>query len=181
MEESTTVDTTLGIYKKLRDEDGFGDHIGVVIQAYLYRSEEDIAALVADGARVRLCKGAYMEPPERAYPDKADTDRNYVKLSQMMLSPKAQQNGVHVAFATHDEIIIEEIINYTTSHQIPVDAFEFQMLFGIRRELQNQLVEKGYQVRIYVPYGTAWYPYFVRRLAERPANLWFFLSNYLRS
>lgn len=179
MEESQVVDATLDIYRTVRDEDGF-DNVGVVIQSYLYRSEEDVRRLVEEGAWVRLCKGAYAEPPEVAYPDKADTDANFVKLTKMMLSEEARQNGVYLGVATHDEDMIDAAVQYVQAQQIPKDAFEFQMLYGIRRELQETLVQKGYKLRIYVPYGTAWYPYFVRRLAERPANLWFFISNFFR-
>lgn len=180
MEESSTVDTTLGIYRRLRDEDGFGRHVGVVIQAYLYRSEQDIAALAAEGAWVRLCKGAYAEPPETAFPQKVDTDANFVHLAQTMLSPTARQQGVYPCFATHDETMVQAIREFAQRQQIPQDAFEFQMLYGIRRELQEQLAAQGYRMRVYIPYGTAWYPYFMRRLAERPANLWFFIGNLLR-
>jgi proline dehydrogenase len=180
MEDSPTVDTTLGIYRQLRHEAKL-DNVGVVIQAYLYRSEADIEQLIEEGARVRLCKGAYAEPAEVAFPRKADVDANYLNLSRLLLSRRAAEQGVYPAFATHDASIVEEIKAYTRSHNIPADAYEFQMLHGIRRDLQEQLVNEGYRVRVYVPYGTAWYPYFVRRLAERPANLWFFISNYLRA
>lgn len=180
MEDSPTVDTTLGMYRRLRHEHGL-DNVGVVIQSYLYRSEADIEQLVEDGARVRLCKGAYAEPADVAFPHKADTDANYLNLSRLLLSPKAAAKGVYPAFATHDAAIVEEIKAYVRAHNIPSEAFEFQMLHGIRRDLQEALVKEGYRVRVYVPYGTAWYPYFMRRLAERPANLWFFISNYLRA
>lgn len=180
MEESALVDPTLDIYRTLRDEYGFAN-TGVVIQSYLYRSQADVEELIEEGAWVRLCKGAYAEPPEVAYQDKEDTDANFVKLMQMMLSQRARQNGVYLGVATHDEDMIQATIDYVTAHDIPPHAFEFQMLYGIRRELQESLVAAGYQMRIYVPYGTAWYPYFVRRLAERPANLWFFISNLLRA
>ena len=179
MEESALVDITLDIYRWLREEAGF-ENVGVVIQAYLYRSEADVRRLVESGAWVRLCKGAYAEPPELAFPVKADTDANYIKLVKMLLSPEARQNGVYLAVATHDANMIEATKAYVREQHIPSDAFEFQMLYGIRPELQRALVDEGYRVRIYVPYGTAWYPYFMRRLAERPANLWFFLSNLLR-
>lgn len=179
MEESALIDVTLHLYRRLRDEYGF-QNVGVVIQAYLYRSEADVAQLVEEGAWVRLCKGAYAEPPEIAFPAKADTDANFIKLMQMLLSEKARQNGVHVAIATHDEAMIQATIAYAQANQIAAREFEFQMLYGIRRELQETLVGQGYQMRIYVPYGTAWYAYFVRRLAERPANLWFFVSNLVR-
>jgi proline dehydrogenase len=179
MEDSPLVDTTLDIYRTLRDEDGF-DNAGVVIQSYLYRSEADVRRLIEEGAWVRLCKGAYAEPPEVAFPDKADTDRNFIHLMQLMLSEEARRRGVYLAVATHDEKMIEATCHFVTAQNIAVDAFEFQMLYGIRRELQESLRRQGYPVRIYVPYGSAWYPYFMRRLAERPANLWFFISNLLR-
>jgi proline dehydrogenase len=179
MEDSALVDTTLDIYRTLRDEDGF-NNVGVVIQSYLYRSEADVRRLIDEGAWVRLCKGAYAEPPDVAFPDKADTDRNFIHLMQMMLSNEARQKGVYLAVATHDEKMVQATRHFVAAHNIPADAFEFQMLYGIRRELQDELRRQGYPVRVYVPYGGAWYPYFMRRLAERPANLWFFISNLLR-
>ena len=179
MEESALVDTTLTLYRTLRDEDNFAN-VGVVMQAYLYRTEQDVCRLIEEGAWVRLCKGAYAEPPEIAFPLKADTDANYIKLMQKLLSQQARQNGVYVGVATHDEKMISATMSTVQSQSIRSNEFEFQMLFGIRRELQERIVAQGYQMRIYVPYGTAWYPYFVRRLAERPANLWFFISNFLR-
>jgi proline dehydrogenase len=180
MEDSPMVDTTLKIYRYIRDNAGL-NNVGVVIQSYLYRSEADIEQLVAEGARVRLCKGAYAEPADVAFPKKIDVDANYLNLSRLLLSPKARQNGVYPAFATHDPKMIDEIKRYVGTNNIPSDGFEFQMLHGIRRDLQESLVKEGYRVRVYVPYGTAWYPYFVRRLAERPANLWFFISNYFHA
>lgn len=179
MEESSTVDTTLDLYRTLRFKHGF-ENVGVVIQSYLYRSLADVEQLIQEGASVRICKGAYAEPSDIAYPEKDDTDSNYVKLTQLMLSENSRQNGVYLGVATHDEQMIQATIDYTHAQNISPDAFEFQMLFGVRRELQEDLVAQGYQMRVYVPYGTAWYPYFVRRLAERPANLWFFLSNFFR-
>ncbi|MFL7840464.1 MAG: proline dehydrogenase family protein [Candidatus Promineifilaceae bacterium] len=179
MEDSSVVDITLDIFRRLREEDKF-DNVGIVVQSYLYRTEEDVKELIESGANVRLCKGAYMEPAEVAYPLKKDVDDNYVRLTRMMLDDGARQNGVYLGVATHDEQIIRAAKDYSQAKGIRPDEFEFQMLYGIRRELQDDLVAQGYQVRIYVPYGTAWYPYFVRRLAERPANLWFFLSNLLR-
>lgn len=179
MEESQLVDKTLTIYRTLRHEHGL-ENVGVVIQSYLYRSEKDVAQLVAEGASVRLCKGAYAEPAHIAFPDKTDTDANFIKLMEMMLSEKARRNGVYLGVATHDDDMIRATINYANGNHIPKDAYEFQMLYGVRRDLQEQLVAQGYQMRIYVPFGTAWYPYFVRRLAERPANLWFFISNFFR-
>lgn len=180
MEDSPTTDTTLNLYRELRHKAGLSN-VGVVIQSYLYRSEDDIEQLIEDGARVRLCKGAYAEPAEVAFPQKADVDANYLNLSRLLLSPKARAKGVYPAFATHDPNMIDDIKRYTRVNNIPRDAFEFQMLYGIRRDLQEHLAREGYRVRVYVPYGTAWYPYFVRRLAERPANLWFFVSNLVRS
>lgn len=179
MEETAVTDITLRIYRQLRFEDGF-DNVGIVIQAYLFRTAEDVRQLIEEGAWVRLCKGAYAEPADRAFPQKADTDANYITLMQQMLGENAQQHGLHLAIATHDEAMVQAAIEYTQTHQIAPDTFEFQLLYGIRRDLQEKLVAKGYQVRIYVPYGAAWYPYFMRRLAERPANLWFFASNLLK-
>lgn len=180
MEDSAAVDATLRIYRRLRYEAGL-DNVGVVIQSYLYRSEEDIERLIEDGARVRLCKGAYAEPPEVAFPYKSDTDANYGNLARLLLSQRARRNGVYPAMATHDPAIIDDLRAYVHANHVPKDSFEFQMLYGIRRDLQDALAGDGYRVRVYVPYGTAWYPYFVRRLAERPANLWFFLSNLVRN
>jgi proline dehydrogenase len=180
MEDHPTTDATLGIYRHLRHEAGL-DNVGVVIQSYLYRSEADVEQLIEDGARVRLCKGAYAEPDDVAFPKKIDTDANYINLSRLLLSPTARQKGVYPAFATHDPKMIDEIKRYVQTNKIPHDAFEFQMLYGIRRDLQAALAREGYRMRVYVPYGTAWYPYFVRRLAERPANLWFFASNLVRA
>jgi len=180
MEDTPTTDATLNLYRELRHRAGL-NNVGVVIQSYLYRSEDDIEQLIEEGARVRLCKGAYAEPAEVAFPQKADVDANYLNLSRLLLNPKARAKGVYPAFATHDPNMIDDIKRYTRVNHIPSDAFEFQMLYGIRRDLQETLVREGYRVRVYVPYGTAWYPYFVRRLAERPANLWFFVSNLVRS
>jgi proline dehydrogenase len=179
MEESAFVDTTLGLHDKLREEYGT-DTTGVVIQAYLYRSEADVQALIEDGASVRLCKGAYMEPPEVAFPQKKDTDANFIRLMKMLLGPHARKNGVQAAIATHDEAMVNATVEFAQKATLPRDEFEMQMLFGVRRELQSRLAAQGYRVRVYVPYGTAWYPYLMRRLAERPANLWFFMSNLVR-
>ena len=179
MEETAVTDITLSIYRQLRHTHGF-DNVGIVIQAYLYRTEADAQQLIDEGAWVRLCKGAYAEPATLAFPQKADTDANYVKLTKHMLSQEARQNGVQLAIASHDEAMIQAAIDYAQANTIPSNAYEFQMLYGIRRDLQEKLVRDGYQMRIYVPYGSAWYPYFMRRLAERPANLWFFVSNLLK-
>jgi proline dehydrogenase len=176
MEDSPWTDATLDMYRKLRDEDGL-TNVGVVIQAYLYRSDADIAQLVDEGAWVRLVKGAYLEPDEVAYPKKSDTDKAYVRQMEMLLGEKARERGVYAGIATHDENMIQATIQYANTHNIAPNEYEFQMLFGVRRDRQESLVAEGYQMRVYVPFGEAWYPYFMRRLAERPANIWFFLSN----
>ena len=179
MESSDYTDVTLDVYRKLRDEHGF-DNVGIVIQAYLYRSESDMKALAAEGAFVRLCKGAYKEPPDRAFPDKADVDANFVHLVEQFLNPEACAAGAYLGIATHDEKMIDASIAHVKQHNVPYENFEFQMLYGIRSRLQQQLHDDGYKVRVYVPYGTQWYPYFMRRLAERPANIIFFISNFFR-
>jgi proline dehydrogenase len=178
MEESAVVDTTLDIYRRLRAE-GY-DNTGVVIQSYLYRSEADVRRLVAEGASIRLCKGAYMEPPDVAFPDKQDVDDNFVRLTELLLRAVVDDPDQFIAIATHDDKMIAATIDIAQELRLPANAYEFQMLYGIRRELQEALVAQGYRMRVYVPYGTAWYPYFMRRLAERPANLWFFVSNFFR-
>ncbi len=171
MEGADYTQRTLDLYHALRNE-GL-DNVGVVIQAYLYRSGADIAALAAMGARVRLCKGAYNEPARIAFPSKADVDGNFRKLVEAMWAPEALAAGAHAALATHDEQIITWAIAEAERRGISKDRFEFQMLYGIRRERQEALARDGYKVRVYVPYGTQWYPYFMRRLAERPANVLF--------
>jgi proline dehydrogenase len=172
MESSEYTERTIGLVTEL-----FRRHAstGVVIQAYLYRSKADVEALCAAGIRVRLCKGAYLEPAAVAYPQKKDVDRNFIELAQVLL-----RQGVYPAIATHDEAIIEEIKRFATANQISRDAFEFQMLYGIRRDLQRKLVAQGWRLRLYVPFGKAWYPYYMRRLAERPANVLFILRNLFR-
>ncbi|CAG0976368.1 proline dehydrogenase [Anaerolineae bacterium] len=177
MESSAHTQITLNIFKTLREE---FDNVGIVIQSYLYRSEEDMRALLVMGANVRLCKGAYKEPAEIAFPEKKDVDANYLKLAQMFLQTNGHSNGVHLALATHDEKIIRWAKDYVAAHQVARDRFEFQMLYGIRSDLQRQLAGEGYTMRVYVPYGTHWYPYFMRRLAERPANVIFLMSNLFR-
>ncbi|MCA9942399.1 MAG: proline dehydrogenase family protein [Anaerolineales bacterium] len=180
MEDSSTTDTTLALYRSLRDEDEFRHRVGIVLQAYLFRTEADVQQLIQEGAWVRLCKGAYKEPHDLAFPEKADTDANFLHLAQLLLGDEARANGVYPCFATHDESLIRAITQFARQNQIANDAFEFQMLYGIRRDLQQEMSQKGYRVRVYIPYGTAWYPYFMRRLAERPANLRFFLNNLIR-
>jgi proline dehydrogenase len=149
--------------------------VGTVIQAYLYRSKKDIEMLNQRGIRVRLCKGAYLEPASVAFPQKAQVDANYVELMQLLLD-----KGNYPAIATHDEKMIEATKSYAASRNIAREAFEFQMLYGIRRDLQRQLAREGFRVRVYVPFGQAWYPYYMRRLAERPANVLFILRNMFR-
>lgn len=177
MESSLYTDRTAEICRRLNQEFG-PNRVGIVIQAYLYRSENDLRNLIAERIRVRLCKGAYREPPETAYPSKKDVDANYVRLTRLLLD--SAPYGLYHAVATHDEKMIQAAIEYAARRQVASDLFEFQMLYGIRRDLQKRLVADGYRVRVYVPYGTEWYPYMMRRLAERPANLWFFLSQLAR-
>ena len=150
--------------------------VGAVIQSYMRRSEEDVAKLLQDGIRIRLCKGAYKEPPEIAFQDKSEVDANYIKLMRILL-----KSGVYHGLATHDESMIREAQAFANAERVPRDAFEFQMLYGIRRDLQRSLVREGWRMRVYVPFGTEWFPYFMRRLAERPANVWFVASNLFRS
>jgi proline dehydrogenase len=178
MESSAYVQPTLDLFDELHRR---YKNVGVVIQSYLYRSADDVARMVRLGASVRLVKGAYDEPPEVAYPDKADTDASYIRLMEQLFSDEAQANGVFPAIATHDTRLIDWAKDHTRQQGVPRDRFEFQMLNGIRPNLQRQLADEGYRVRVYVPYGEHWYPYFMRRLAERPANLLFLLRNLLRA
>jgi proline dehydrogenase len=176
MEDSQHTQATLNIYKTLREE---FDNVGIVIQSYLYRSEADMQSLLEMRANVRLCKGAYKEAPEIAFPVKADVDANYLRLAKIFLDAPPGGGG-HLALATHDEKIITWAKEYVTLNKIGRRRFEFQMLYGIRSDLQHKLAAEGYTVRVYVPYGTHWYPYFMRRLAERPANVIFLVSNVFR-
>ncbi|HXU39838.1 MAG TPA: proline dehydrogenase family protein [Blastocatellia bacterium] len=172
MEDSSKTDGTLEVFRRLRSE---FDNVGIVVQAYLYRTEKDVEDLLKIGARIRLCKGAYKEPPSMAFASKADVDANFVKLSGILLS-----SGIYHGIATHDENMVNAAREFADAQDMSRDKFEFQMLYGIRRDLQAQLVQQGYRMRVYVPYGRYWYPYFMRRLAERPANVWFVLRNALR-
>lgn len=172
MESSEYVDATLEIFSQIFTQVG---HVGTVIQSYLYRSAHDLERLNEMKARVRLVKGAYLEPPEVAYQRKADVDWNFVRLMEALLS-----RGTYPAIATHDPLMIEATKRYAAEHQITPDRFEFQMLYGIRRDLQHALVAEGYRMRVYVPFGTEWYPYLMRRMAERPANVMFVLGNIAR-
>jgi proline dehydrogenase len=172
MEGSAYTQRTLDLVKRVRARNA---SIGTVIQAYLHRSEDDIKDLLAYGCRIRLCKGAYKELPDVAFPRKADVDDNYIKLMQVLLSSK-----VYHGIATHDPRMIAATIRYAALQGISKDDFEFQMLYGIRTDMQRQLVEDGYRVRVYIPFGNDWFPYFMRRLAERPANVGFLLRNLFR-
>jgi proline dehydrogenase len=173
MEQSQFVDATLRIYRRLREE-GF-DNVGTVLQAYLYRTPDDLESLLPLAPNLRLVKGAYLEPEQVAYPKKADVDAVYGRLLERML-----QAGGHTAVATHDERLIQHTIRFSAAHAIANDRFEFQMLYGVRPQLQLDLVRRGYKVLVATPYGPEWYPYLMRRLGERPANLLFFLTNILR-
>jgi proline dehydrogenase len=172
MEGSSYTQVTLDVFSQLWQSH---KNVGVVIQAYLYRSEQDVAMLNQMGARVRLCKGAYSEPGDVAFAAKSDTDANYRKLAERLIT-----EGNYPGIATHDETIIEHVKDFVQRNNISRDRFEFQMLYGIRRQLQEQLLAEGYNLRVYVPFGRQWYPYFMRRLAERPANLMFFLSSLVK-
>ena len=171
MEDSKVTQVTIDIFKRLRAEFGLND-VGIVLQSYLYRTYADAEELVKLPARIRICKGAYFEPPEVAYADKKDVDANYVKVMHLLLA-----SGIYHGIATHDPKMIDATIDFATREGIGKEKYEFQMLYGVRRDLQRQLARDGFNIRIYVPYGKHWYPYFMRRLAERPANIWFVLKN----
>ncbi len=176
MEGSPYTDRTLNFVHELHAMPGHGNSVGTVIQAYLRRSESDVDKLLSAGIRIRLCKGAYKEPASIAYESKSEVDANYIKLMKMLI-----KSGIYHGLATHDENIIREAESFARAENIPPDAFEFQMLYGIRRDLQQSLVKAGWRMRVYVPFGTEWYPYFMRRLGERPANVFFVARNMLRS
>ena len=172
MESSDYTDRTLELVHTLHARHGA---VGVVIQSYLYRSRADIEKLCGLKIGVRLCKGAYLEPATVAFPRKRDVDRSYLDLTRYLL-----QHGVYPGIATHDEAVIRQTCQLVAESGIPRESFEFQMLYGIRRDLQRRLVGEGYRMRLYVPFGKAWYPYYMRRLAERPANVFFMLRNLFR-
>ncbi len=172
IEDSPTIDRTIKLFKALRAEHS---NVGIAIQAYLHRSRKDVQEIIDIGGTIRLVKGAYQEPASVAFPDKKDVDRSYKLLSDMMLS-----SGLFQTFGTHDEKMIQHVIEYAQAHDIDKEKFEFQMLYGVRRDLQERLATDGYKVRLYVPYGDRWYPYFMRRLAERPANVIFMLGSVVR-
>lgn len=175
MEGSDYTQATIDMTREIHAMPGHSGHVGTVMQAYLYRCETDIRTLLADRIRIRLCKGAYKEPPNLAFPEKKDVDANYLKLMKILLT-----SGVYHGIATHDEAIIRETIKFVTEQGIDRRSFEFQMLYGIRRDLQRSLVREGYNMRVYLPFGAEWYPYFMRRLAERPANALFIAKNLLK-
>jgi len=190
MEDTPYTDVTLSLYRAMLERGFDSNQLGLVQQAYLYRTEADVRALLESGARLRLVKGAYNEPPDKAYPKKADTDANYDLLAKIMIDAalKRESNKISEdgrippipAIASHDAKRIAFAKQYAEKVGLPKNGIEFQMLYGIRRDLQEQLVKDGSSVRVYVPFGAQWYPYFMRRLAERPANIWFFVSNYFR-
>jgi proline dehydrogenase len=176
MEGSPYTQRTLNFVHELHRMPGNRGVVGTVIQSYLHRSEQDVNDLLAQGIRIRLCKGAYKEPPEIAFQKKSEVDANYVKLMKILM-----KSGIYHGLATHDEAIIKEAKAFATREKIARDSFEFQMLHGIRRDLQQQLVREGWGMRVYIPFGTEWYPYFMRRLAERPANVFFIVKNFFRA
>ncbi len=175
MEGTDLTQATLDMTRELHAMPGHAGRVGAVLQSYLRRCAEDVRVLLADRIRIRLCKGAYKEPPTVAFPDKKDVDANYVKLMKILLT-----SGIYHGLATHDEAIIRETKKFAEEEGIDKRSFEFQMLYGVRRDLQNSLVKEGYGMRVYVPFGTEWYPYFMRRLAERPANFLFLAKNLLK-
>lgn len=175
MEGSPYTQRTLDFVHELHRQPGNAGVVGAVIQSYLHRSQQDVEQLLAAGIRIRLCKGAYKESPEIAFQKKSEVDENYVKLTKMLL-----KSGIYHGIATHDPRMIEAATNFARQEKIPPEAFEFQMLYGIRRDLQQKLVREGWRMRVYIPFGTEWYPYLMRRLAERPANLLFLMKNILR-
>ena len=176
MEGSPHTDRTLDLVSELHARPGNRECVGAVIQSYLRRSQQDVARLLECGIRIRLCKGAYNEPPEIAFQAKSEVDANYVRLMRILL-----KSGVYHGLATHDENIVREAQAFAKRENISKDSFEFQMLYGIRRDLQRTLVRDGWRMRVYVPFGSEWYPYLMRRLAERPANLLFLARHLLRN
>lgn len=190
IEDTPYTDTTIAILNSVLDAGFNTKTVGMAVQSYLYRAEQDVRSLLERGVRFRLVKGAYKEPPEKAFPKKADVDANFDLLTKILVdaalqagSPALSKDGripPLPAIGTQDEKRIAFATQYVEKHGVPKQAVEFQMLYGIRRDLQDQLAAEGYPVRVYVPFGTQWYPYFMRRLAERPANIWFFVSNFFR-
>jgi proline dehydrogenase len=179
MEGSPYTEATLEITERLAAL--YPGCVGTVLQAYLFRTESDTERLLGQGIRIRLCKGAYKEGPDIAFAAKSDVDANYVKLMKRMATFSNNGRGVFCGIATHDEAIIDQMCSFVRANNIDKDAFEFQMLYGIRRDLQRKLAADGFGIRVYVPFGPEWYPYFMRRLAERPANVLFLARNFFRS
>lgn len=187
IEDTPYTDKTINLYYAMREK-GY-ENIGMAVQSYLFRAEADTRRLAQDGVPIRLVKGAYKEPPDKAFPKKADVDANYDLLSKILIdasiafNTRLSENGrvpAIPAIASHDEKRIAFAKSYAEKAGLPKEGLEFQMLYGIRRDLQEKLAQEGYPVRVYVPFGTHWYPYFMRRLAERPANIWFFVSNFFK-
>ena len=176
MEGSPYTEATIAMTERLQTRGDGRFRVGTVLQAYLFRTAADADRLLRQGIRIRLCKGAYKEPAEIAFPLKTDVDENYIKVAERLMT-----SGVFCGIATHDEAIVEKLLAFVRERNVPKSAFEFQMLYGIRRDLQRQLVKQDFGVRVYVPFGPEWYPYFMRRLAERPANVFFLVKNFLRS
>jgi proline dehydrogenase len=175
MEGTAYTQATIDLVRQLHAKPENRGHVGIVIQAYLRRSADDVSTLLRDSIRIRLCKGAYQEPPELAFPDKKDVDASFVALTKVLL-----KSGVFHGIATHDPAMIAATRDFARAERIDPKTFEFQMLYGVRRDLQRSLVQEGYRVRVYVPFGDEWYPYFMRRLAERPANVLFLARNFFR-
>ena len=183
MEGTPLTEATLQLTERIHAGPNLQGRVGTVLQAYLYRTEADAQRLIDQGIRIRLCKGAYKEGPEHAFPEKAAVDANYIKLMKHLVTHTNSQLGrpVFCGIATHDEAIINDLTRFVAEHNVPKSAFEFQMLYGIRRDLQRKLARQGFGVRVYIPFGPEWYPYFMRRLAERPANVLFLAKNFFKS
>jgi proline dehydrogenase len=179
MEGSPYTEATIAMTERLHAK--FPGSVGTVLQAYLFRTDTDTDRLLRQGIRIRLCKGAYKEGPEVAFPAKADVDANYVELMKRMVTFSNSGKGVFCGIATHDEAIVNQMRSFVKANKIDKHAFEFQMLYGVRRDLQRKLAAEGYGVRVYIPFGPEWYPYFMRRLAERPANVLFLAKNFFKN
>jgi proline dehydrogenase len=176
MEDSSFTQKTLDVFKAIRAK---YPNVGIVLQTYLFRTEKDVEDIIENGYGLRICKGAYKESSDIAFSKKVQTDQNFIKLLERLLGERARKNGVFVGVATHDDKIIDWTKNFVVENGVGKEEFEFQMLYGIRTNLQKKLVEEGFQMRVYIPFGTHWYPYYMRRIAERPANLLFFARTFL--
>ena len=176
MESSPYVDPTIDLFRRTRERSRF---VGIALQAYLYRTAQDIEALLPLGSAIRMVKGAYLEPPSVAYPKKSDVDENFYTLSCRLLSAEAQQAGCLLHIATHDPALVDRLGRYIDEHRVPTASYEYAMLYGIQRSLQRRLVEAGKPLRVLIAYGEYWFPWYMRRLAERPANVWFVVKNIL--